>query len=198
MRDAKAVFFLCLVHARGTPEEHRHRAGARVTADGGADIVQFGLARQLGEFLFDQVDDLSGILFASGVAQIAFAVVAVAAIGAFFQSDTGSRLLNASQVHREWPFNAILRAADALTPEEAGQFGSEELLVQGTIDCCFMEDGQWILLDYKTDRADDPDAVRKHYQKQLGVYALSLERITGIPVRQRLLCLISAGMVLEV
>lgn len=120
------------------------------------------------------------------------------AIGAFFQSDTGARLLNASLIHREWPFNAILRASEALTPEEAGQFGGEELLVQGTIDCCFIEDDHWILLDYKTDRADDPEAIREHYQRQLSVYALALARITGIPVRQRLLCLISGGIVLDV
>jgi len=125
-------------------------------------------------------------------------VVKPSAIGMFLQSETGMRLRNAASIRREWSFNAVLRASDALTPEEAGQFISEELLVQGTVDCCFMEDGQWILLDYKTDRADDPEAVREHYHKQLSVYALALERITGIPVRQRLLCLISANMVLEV
>jgi ATP-dependent helicase/nuclease subunit A len=125
-------------------------------------------------------------------------VVRPTAIGAFIQGETGQRLLNAESVRREWPFNALVRASEALTPEEAGQFGREELLVQGTVDCCFKEDGQWVLLDYKTDRADDPDAVRDHYRKQLSVYALAIERITGIPVKQRLLCLISADMVLEV
>ena len=120
------------------------------------------------------------------------------AIGAFIQSETGQRLLNASDIRREWPFNAVLRASEALTPEEAGQFSGEDLLVQGTIDCCFMEDGHWVLLDYKTDRTDDPESIREHYRKQLSVYALALERITGIPVKQRLLCLISANMVLEV
>lgn len=126
------------------------------------------------------------------------AVVRPTAIGAFFSSDVGQRLLNAGEIHREWPFNAILQAGDVLTEEEAGQFGGEALLVQGSIDCCFMEDGQWVLLDYKTDRADNPEAVRAHYQKQLRVYALALERITGIPVRQKMLCLIAANAVLEV
>ena len=70
--------------------------------------------------------------------------------------------------------------------------------MQGSVDCCFLEDGGWILLDYKTDRADDLEAIRRHYEKQLRVYALALERITGLPVRQRLLCLLGAGQVLEV
>ncbi len=125
-------------------------------------------------------------------------VVRPSTLASFIQSETGQRLLNAAQVRREWPFNAVLKASEALTPEEAGLFGAEDLLVQGTIDCCFMEDGKWVLLDYKTDRADDPEAVREHYKKQLSVYALALERITGAPVKQRLLCLINAGLVLEV
>ena len=70
--------------------------------------------------------------------------------------------------------------------------------MQGTIDCCFIEDGAWVLLDYKTDRTDDMDALRAHYEKQLKVYALALERVTGLPVRQRALCLLSSGGLLEV
>ena len=70
--------------------------------------------------------------------------------------------------------------------------------MQGSIDCCFIEDGAWVLLDYKTDRADDPEALRQRYRPQLAVYALALARITGIPVRQKLLCLLATGEVLDV
>ena len=55
-----------------------------------------------------------------------------------------------------------------------------------------------MLLDYKTDRTDGMDALRAHYEKQLKVYALALERITGMPVKQRLLCLLESGETLEV
>ena len=119
-------------------------------------------------------------------------------LAAFLESEVGFRLRRAETVRREWPFNVMLRAEEALTPEEAGRFAQEELLVQGAIDCCFVEDGAWILLDYKTDRTDDMDALRAHYTKQLHVYALALERITGMPVRQRILCLIASNQVLEV
>ncbi len=116
----------------------------------------------------------------------------------FLESDVGLRLRASATVRREWPFNVMLKAAEALSPEEAGRFGDEELLVQGTIDCCFIEDGQWVLLDYKTDRTDDMEALRHHYQKQLNVYALALSRITGLPVKQRTLCLLHSGGTLEV
>ena len=121
-----------------------------------------------------------------------------ARLAEFLQSPVGQRLRSAETVKREWPFNALVRADEALSPAEAGRFAGEELLVQGTIDCCFIEDGAWILLDYKTDRSGDLDALRDHYRAQLSVYALALERITGIPVRQRLLCLLASNAVLEV
>ena len=124
--------------------------------------------------------------------------VDAAKLARFLESDVGLRLRAAGQVRREWPFNATLRAEDVLAPEEAARFGGGELLVQGTIDCCFVEDGQWVLLDYKTDRTDDMDALRAHYEKQLGVYALALERVTGMTVKQRLLCLLSGGGTVEV
>ncbi len=124
--------------------------------------------------------------------------VDAAKLARFLESDVGLRLRAAETVRREWPFNAKLRAEDALTPEEAARFGGGELLVQGTIDCCFVEDGKWVLLDYKTDRTDDMDALRAHYEKQLGVYALALETVTGMQVKQRLLCLLGSGGTVEV
>ena len=115
----------------------------------------------------------------------------------FLESDVGLRLRGAQTVRREWPFNVMLRMSEALTELERGGLEDAEVLVQGTIDCCFIEDGEWVLLDYKTDRADDLDALRAHYAPQLRLYALALERVTGIRVRESLLCLISAGRNLE-
>ena len=115
----------------------------------------------------------------------------------FLEGDVGLRLRAAKAVHREWPFNVMLPIDDALTSEEAGRYGHGELLVQGTIDCCFVEGDQWVLLDYKTDRTSDMELLRAHYEKQLKVYALALERITGMRVKQRLLCLLESGGTLE-
>jgi ATP-dependent helicase/nuclease subunit A len=70
----------------------------------------------------------------------------------------------------------------------------ERLLVQGVIDCCFLEDGEWVLLDYKTDRADDPAALLDRYRPQIDWYAKALSGITGVPVKERLICLLRAGL----
>lgn len=116
----------------------------------------------------------------------------------FLDGEVGRRLRAADEVHKEWSFNVMLRTEEALTESEVGRFAGEELLVQGTVDCCFLEDGQWVLLDYKTDRSRDIDALKAHYQNQLHVYALALERITGIPVKQKILCLLASDVVVDV
>ena len=126
------------------------------------------------------------------------AAVRPSALAQFFAGETGARLLAADEVRREWPFNVLLRASEALTEAEAAGMPDGEMLVQGSIDCCFMENGGWVLLDYKTDRSDDAAALTQRYRNQLRLYALALERITGISVREIRLCLLRSGEALEV
>lgn len=126
------------------------------------------------------------------------AAVRPSALAQFFAGETGARLLAANEVKREWPFNVLLRTSEALTEAEAAGMPDGEMLVQGSIDCCFMEGGGWVLLDYKTDSSDDAAALTRRYRNQLRLYALALERITQIPVREIRLCLLRSGEALEV
>ena len=65
------------------------------------------------------------------------------------------------------------------------------MLVQGMIDCAFREEDGWILLDYKTDTIRDESAFVEEYRPQLAWYAVALENLTGIPVRERWLYALS-------
>jgi ATP-dependent helicase/nuclease subunit A len=64
-------------------------------------------------------------------------------------------------------------------------------ILQGVIDCAFLEDGEWVLVDYKTDRIADEDAFIQRYQGQIDWYATALMRITGLPVKEKYLYSIS-------
>lgn len=113
----------------------------------------------------------------------------------FFASPLAHRMIASDQVRRELEFTLIIAA------NEAGLSRSDTpLLVQGVIDCCFMEGGEWVLIDYKTSRADERSAasVASRYSMQLQLYAKALQRLTGIPVKQRYVCLLSAGINVEV
>ena len=95
----------------------------------------------------------------------------------FYESVWGQRLLDAQESRREWAFN-LLYSREPMT------------LLQGVIDCCFIEDGAWVLLDYKTDFVKDERAIFERYQPQLLLYKQALEEITGIPVREAVLYLL--------
>ncbi len=117
-------------------------------------------------------------------------------LAAFFESNLGKRLLRAQVLHREWAFNLRMSAAEALGEEfqqSAGNAADQRLLVQGVVDCCFLEDGAWILLDYKTDRSRDIDSIVVRYRSQLNLYARALSEITACPVAQKVLCLLRLG-----
>ena len=85
---------------------------------------------------------------------------------AFLRSDMGARMLASPRVQRAWGF--CLRDGD--------------LLVQGVIDLCFLENGAWVLVDYKTDRCP-AEELPAMYGDQLRWYARALREITGLPVR---------------
>ena len=101
-------------------------------------------------------------------------------LSALYASPLGGRILNSPRVEREWAFTWRRK-----TPEG-------EQLLQGVIDCCFIEDGRWVLVDYKTDAARDVQAVLDRHRPQLALYQEALEELTGIPVAERLLWLVRA------
>ena len=110
----------------------------------------------------------------------------------FLTSPLGQRMLRSEQVRREWMFTLALPSREA-----TGMESGEDVLVQGQIDGCFMEDGGWILLDYKSDRPDDSHALLEKYTPQLRLYEKALTRLTGIPVREVWICLLRSGEQME-
>ncbi|MEI6100312.1 MAG: UvrD-helicase domain-containing protein [Eubacteriales bacterium] len=104
-------------------------------------------------------------------------------IDAFFETELAKRIRNSPKVIKETPFNLLVPA------NEVGYMSGIPVTVQGVLDLAFMEGGQWILVDYKTDRVQgDVEEYKQIYVKQLALYADALEKITGIPVSQRYLC----------
>lgn len=114
---------------------------------------------------------------------------------AFFNSELGKRLLAAdkAEVLRETAFILDLPAG-AL--HALAELPDRRIQVQGILDCCFLENGKWILLDYKTDRKYN-DAVweqnRADYSVQTALYAMALEKLTGIPVAEQHIYYLNEG-----
>ncbi|WP_455129083.1 helicase-exonuclease AddAB subunit AddA [Pseudoramibacter alactolyticus] len=106
-------------------------------------------------------------------------------------SPIGKRLLRAATCRRELPFNLAVPGR-RINPI----YGEETVLLQGMIDCCFIEDDRWILLDYKTDRwhsQEARDRLIARYQIQIDFYEQALAAITGRPVAEKYLLFITMG-----
>ena len=108
----------------------------------------------------------------------------------FFRSKTGRRVLNADMVWRELRFSLLTDAAEffAVPP-------GEQILLQGVVDCCILEDGALTVIDYKTDRvtAETIEARSREYAPQVRAYARAVERLLSLPVRECVLYFLRAG-----
>ncbi len=97
----------------------------------------------------------------------------------FFNSDLGQRLIASKRVERELPFSMLFDGNRVYPDVENG----ERLFLQGIIDTAFVEDGQWVLVDYKTDRVKSGDELIRRYKIQMDLYKEALETLTDMPVK---------------
>ncbi len=113
----------------------------------------------------------------------------------FLVSPVGRRLMKAEYVRREVPFNIELPSTEVHKGLPVDVYGDEMLLLQGVIDCCFEEENQLVLLDYKTDYVPDggTDIIKERYMIQIKYYASALEKITGKRVKEKYIYLFWNG-----
>ena len=110
----------------------------------------------------------------------------------FLESDLGLRIRKAEKKWREFRFSLLCSAKD-LIPEETAE---DKILLQGVVDCCFMEDDELVIVDYKSDRVSKENVQERaeHYRRQLNAYAEALTRIMGIPVKEQVLFFLEPGV----
>jgi len=122
----------------------------------------------------------------------------------FFNSSLGKRMLyaynNNYMVQRELPFftEVCSTEVDKSLPKEI--YENEMVRLQGIIDCYFEEDGEIILVDYKTDSVKNGDAgeLVEKYKSQLDYYARALKATLGKTVKESYLYLFSTDEAVEV
>ena len=106
--------------------------------------------------------------------------------GRFIRSDLVTRCLHAEQVYKEYRFNVRI-PADRIDPDIEEAFREEKIILQGAVDLAFVEDGELVIVDYKTDRVKNPETLAGRYASQLLLYKDAMEECLGLPVKE---CLI--------
>lgn len=105
------------------------------------------------------------------------------------------RCLNAESCFREYRFTVNAGAGiidDSLTGSK------ESVIIQGAVDCAFVEDGQLVIVDYKTDRIKDINVLVSRYSKQLELYKFALEQCTEYTVKECYLLSLHLGESIQI
>ncbi|MBR6543390.1 MAG: PD-(D/E)XK nuclease family protein, partial [Anaerotignum sp.] len=110
----------------------------------------------------------------------------------FFKSDLAKRLRGADQIETERTFSLLMQPKELFYGKEYEDV-TDTILVNGIIDCYFIENNEVILLDYKSDRIYDEEELKERYKIQLQLYRTALERALGLPVREMYLYSLAMG-----
>lgn len=124
--------------------------------------------------------------------------VDIKAISGFFAGALAKRILNAERVFKEYEFTFGIPVRELYpeVPQEVA--GSEKIIIEGVADCAFVENGELVIVDYKTDRVTSCDELKELYGSQLGIYRRCLEQVIGLPVKQTLIYSFRLGETTEV
>ena len=104
----------------------------------------------------------------------------------FLEQELAYRMWRAQEqglLYREQPF---VLGIDAKRMDPDLPKG-EKVLIQGIIDVFFIEDGEIVLLDYKTDVIDSLEALWNRYNVQIQYYEEALTKLMQMPVKERIL-----------
>ncbi len=143
------------------------------------------------------LDEHMNRMIAEGrIAAEGYALVNRSKICDFVNSKLGKRMIDAAKqgnLYLEQPF-VLGIGADRLSKDYTSD---ETVLIQGIIDVFFIENGEAVLLDYKTDSVKNADELIKRYQTQLDYYDEAITRIMDIKVKERIIYSFSLGAVIS-
>lgn len=112
----------------------------------------------------------------------------------FLRTNLGRRMQEAARngtLHREQQFMLGIPAVE-IEPESMSE---EVVLIQGIIDAYFEEDGELVLVDYKTDYVEKGQGAQlvERYRTQIAYYTRALEQLTGQKVREKIIYSFALG-----
>ncbi len=121
----------------------------------------------------------------------------------FLSDPLAERIRQAEQkglLHRESPFVLGVPASKVYDSLEGSEAGRETVLIQGIIDVWFEEEGQIVLLDYKTDavRQGEEQRLIDRYQLQLEYYRQALEQLEHKAVKETVIYSFGLGKSIEI
>ncbi len=182
LEDAKELFPETTVHSympKFLQKEHISGTERGNAYHKAMEVIDFGIG-------IDPMKSLAEKVAYGRMSTHYYDLLQVDKIKGFFQTPLSERMQRAAEqgmLYKEQPFVIALPANEVEV-----QFPKEEqILLQGIVDAYFEEDGELIIVDYKTDRIDTGEELLKRYHTQLEYYSKALSQITGKKVKECIL-----------
>ena len=102
----------------------------------------------------------------------------------FYSEDENSLFMRMRHAFLE---GKLYREKQFITGKDIDEGSDDFVIVQGIIDAFFYEDGEIVLVDYKTDAVKTPKELLDRYESQMYLYATTLENLTGHRVKDVIL-----------
>ena len=141
------------------------------------------------------LSQLGSLVFSGVISEKEKDAIDISRIVKFANSPLGQRIAkNYASLKKEFSFKILTDVSEIYKISSA-----DEIIVQGTIDAYFEEDGEIVLVDYKTDKVNcgNSKQIAQRYSVQLECYSKALEQITGKRVKQKLIYLFDTNEILE-
>ena len=155
--------------------------------------ADYAAAEQAADAGLEKLVDAVGYLREKGqLTEEMAASIRLQDIRRFLSCASGKRMsaaARAGRLYREQPFVMTVDAREIYPEDRSG----EKILVQGIIDVCFEEEDGMVVLDYKTDRVRSGEELKEKYHAQLDHYAEALEKLTGKPVKEKIIYSFTLG-----
>lgn len=100
-------------------------------------------------------------------------------VEAFLGSELGRRVLSADTVEKEKRFTVEVDAAMVFSESYKG---GEKIILQGAVDCLFIEGDKLNIIDFKTDNVNSAEELMKSYKTQLKLYAVAMGKVSGLEI----------------
>lgn len=103
-------------------------------------------------------------------------------LSAFFNGAFAERMFGSAHIYREIKVSSFVPVNEIEKTEY-----TDEVLIQGIADCVFEENGELVLVDYKTDRADCEEELIDKYKNQIAFYKKAVAKTLMKPVKEAVL-----------
>ncbi len=102
----------------------------------------------------------------------------------FFNSSIGRKILKTKKLYREYRFTVNYTSGNKTLLKNTYDQKESPILI-GSIDCVFEDDnGEYIILDYKTDKIEDIHELSRKYSRQLNIYKNAFEKCENAKVKE--------------